>query len=104
MFIDIVEIWFRIANGQILSVFDKSYLPTMSVFSFPDDNCSKYQSIFTKRSGIVHGQISSIFEESTQYPQHDSDGVLSFHVFIGDSDYFTPIRINPFIPEFLEYR
>ena len=25
--IDIKEIWFWIANGQILSIFDKSYLP-----------------------------------------------------------------------------
>ena len=29
MFIDNVEIWFGIANGQILSIFD-SYLPTTS--------------------------------------------------------------------------
>ena len=27
MCIDIVEIWFVIANGQISSIFDKSYLP-----------------------------------------------------------------------------
>ena len=27
MCIDIVEIWFRIADGQILSIFDKSCLP-----------------------------------------------------------------------------
>ena len=49
--IDIVEIWFGIANGQISSFFD-SYLPItaryMSVFSFPGDNLSKYQCIFTK--------------------------------------------------------
>ena len=38
MCIDIVEIWFGIANGQISSNFD-SYLPeTRPYFHFPDDN------------------------------------------------------------------
>ena len=40
--IDIVEIWFRIVNGQISSIFDRP------IFSFPDDNFSKYQLIFTR--------------------------------------------------------
>ena len=39
--IDIEEIWFGIVNGQILSVFG-SYLPTTSIFSFSDENFSKY--------------------------------------------------------------
>ena len=34
--IDIVEIWFGIANGQILSVL-WSYLPKTPIFSFLDD-------------------------------------------------------------------
>ena len=37
MCIDIVEIWFGVANGQILLIFN-SYLPATSDFSFPDDN------------------------------------------------------------------
>ena len=35
MYIDIVEIWFGIANGPISSIFDKSYLPaTHPYFNF----------------------------------------------------------------------
>ena len=37
--IGIVEVWFGIANGQISSNFDGSYLPeTRPYFRFPDDN------------------------------------------------------------------
>ena len=46
MCIDIVEIWFGIADGQISSILDRVTCP--SDFSFPDDNLSKYQWIFTK--------------------------------------------------------
>ena len=59
--IDIVEFWFGVANGHILSVFDRVI-----------DNFSKYQQIFTKLGlcidivkfwfGIANGQISSIFD------------------------------------------
>ena len=36
--IDIVEIWFGIANGQISSNFyGVIYLPEKPIFSFPDD-------------------------------------------------------------------
>ena len=51
MCIDIVEILFGIADGQISSIFDRfSCLsaPDTSVCSFQDDNFSKYQWIFTK--------------------------------------------------------
>ena len=43
--VDIVEISFRIVNGQILSIFDKVDMSAQdrSIFSFPDDNFSKYQ-------------------------------------------------------------
>ena len=46
MCIGIVEVWFRIANGQILSIFDYQFLielsaHNMSVFSLPDDHLSK---------------------------------------------------------------
>ena len=38
MFIDIVEIWFWIVNGQISSIFDSYLLMTCPLFSFQDDN------------------------------------------------------------------
>ena len=63
MCINIVEICFLIANGQILSVFDSD----TSVFSFHDSNLSKSQWIFMKLGicidiveiyiGITNGQI-----------------------------------------------
>ena len=46
--IDIVEIWFGIANGQISSIFKELSAPDMPIFSFPDDNLSKKQGILTK--------------------------------------------------------
>ena len=57
MCIDIVEILFGIANGQISSNFDgviclrhvqELSAPDTSIFSFPDDNLSKHQWIVTK--------------------------------------------------------
>ena len=72
MCIDIVEIWFGIANGQISSIFDRVICLRHPIFSFPDDNLSKHQWIFTKLGmcidiveiwfGIANGQISSIFD------------------------------------------
>ena len=67
MCIDIAKIWFGIANGQTeLSACDTS------ASSFPDDNLSKCQGIFTKFGmcidiveiwfGIANRQISSIFD------------------------------------------
>ena len=41
MCIDIVEIWFVIANGQISSIFDGVICPRTPIFSFPDYNLSK---------------------------------------------------------------
>ena len=41
MCIDIMEIWFGIANGQILSIFDELSARDMPIFSFPDYNLSK---------------------------------------------------------------
>ena len=70
MCIDIVEIWFGIANGQIVVIFELS-ASHMSIFLFPDDNFGKYQLIFTKPClcidileiwlGIANGQIVSVF-------------------------------------------
>ena len=48
MCIVIVEIWFGIAYGQILSIYDGNLCLQMSIFSFSDDNFSKCQWIFTK--------------------------------------------------------
>ena len=42
MCIDIVDIWFGIANGQISSNFTELSPRDMPIFSFPDDNLSKY--------------------------------------------------------------
>ena len=41
MCIDIVEIWFGIANGQISSNFLQLSAQDTPIFSFPDDNLSK---------------------------------------------------------------
>ena len=32
VYIDIMEIWFGIVNGQISSIFDKSFLPAMRLY------------------------------------------------------------------------
>ena len=72
MCIDIVDKWFGIADEQILSILTELSACDTSVFSFLDDNFSKYQWIFTKLgmcsdiveicSRIANGQISSIFD------------------------------------------
>ena len=76
LYIDIVEIWFGIANGQISSIFDRlstrDRFTVTSIFLFLNDNLSKYQWIFTKLGmcidiveiwfGIANGQILSIFD------------------------------------------
>ena len=48
MFIDIVEIWFGIAYGQILSNFDRVICRDTSIFLFPDNYLSKCQGILTR--------------------------------------------------------
>ena len=76
--IDNVAIWFGIINGQTSSIFDRVICPryvsflfffVCFFFSFPDDNFSKFQWIFTKLvMGIdiveicfANGLISFIF-------------------------------------------
>ena len=61
------------------------------IFSFPDDNLSKFQGIVPKFGtcidikdlwfGIADGQTSSIFDR-VNCLQYDNGGVLSFYVFI----------------------
>ena len=41
--IDIVAIWFRIANGQISSILTEVSASNTSIFSFSDDKLSKYE-------------------------------------------------------------
>ena len=48
IWIDIVEIWFGIADGKFNQFLTGLFARTMSIISFPDDNFSKYQWIFTK--------------------------------------------------------
>ena len=72
MCIDIVEIWFGTANGQISSNFEADICRNTHIFSFPDNNLSKCQGILTKLCTcidikevcfwIANGQISSMFD------------------------------------------
>ena len=67
----------------------------MSIFSFPDNNLSKYQGILTKLGtcidineiwfGIANAQIPSIFDRVI-CPQHDNGRVLSFYVLLNCTD------------------
>ena len=90
MFITIVEIWFWIANGQIVSNFDRVIIICLpsSVFLFLDNNLSTWQWIFTKLS-ILCIDIVEIWFEIANWQiltamclAHASGGILSFHVFI----------------------
>ena len=75
MCIEIVEIRFGIANGQISSRFDEVICPRHNHIFVPDDNLSECQGILTKLGtctdikeiwfGIDNGQISSILTELT---------------------------------------
>ena len=66
-----VSCWSSVSPSVCPSVC-QSYVPLSVHFSFPDDNLSKYQWIFTKLGvcidiveiwfGIANGQISSIFD------------------------------------------
>ena len=72
MCIDIVEIWFGIADGQIFVKFLRLSARDTPIFSFPDDILSKHQWIFIKLGmcidiveiwfGIGNGQILSNFD------------------------------------------
>ena len=79
-----MEIWFEIANGQILSNIELSARNTPT-FSFPDNNLSKCQGILTKLGtcinikeiwfGIANGQILLMFDRVTCL-RHNNGGVL----------------------------
>ena len=85
MCIDIVELWFGIANGQIFrQIFTELSAWETPIFSFPDDNLSKHQQVFIKLDmyidilkvwfGIVNKQNSSNFDRVI-CPRH-------IHIFI----------------------
>ena len=77
--------------GKYHQILTKLSAGDKPIFSFLDDNLSKYQGILTKLGiyidmkeiwfGIANGQISSIFDRVI-CPQHDNGGVLYFNVFI----------------------
>ena len=87
MCINIVEIWFGIANGQILSNFD-GVICQRHAHSLKLSKCRR---ILTKLGtcidikevlfGIANGQILSIFDRVI-CRQHNNGGILSFYIFI----------------------
>ena len=73
MCIDIVEIWFGIANGQISSNFDKSYLPA-TYFCFRTINL-----IVRSGLGLLQANFSIFYR--VVCPWQDNDGLLSYYIF-----------------------
>ena len=73
--------------GKFCQILKEFSVRDMPIFSFPDDNLSKRQWIFTKLGtctyidmkeiwfGIANGQISPMFDRVI-YPQHNNGGVL----------------------------
>ena len=90
MCIDMVEIWFGIANWQISSDFGGLSVLDTPIFSFPDDNISKFQGILTslvyalilRRSGL--GLLLVKFRQflTVICPKHDNGRVLSFYALL----------------------
>ena len=84
--IDIVEIWFGIVNGQILSVFDRVICPPCVCILFPDNNLSKCRWNSTKLSlcidmenlfGIAYGQYCQFL---TELSAHNMIIVRYYHI------------------------
>ena len=73
--------------GKFRQILSELSAPDTPIFSFPDNNLSKHQWIFTKLGtcidiveiwfGIANGQIFSVFDWVI-CPQYDNGGVLSF--------------------------
>ena len=67
-----MEIWYGIANGKILSNFNRVIYPRHTPIFISDDNLSKCQGVLTKLGtcfdmkvilfGIANGQILSVFD------------------------------------------
>ena len=69
MYIDIVENWFEIANGQISSKFYGVVCPRhIHIFVFPDDNMSKYQGILTKLGTYIDMKEFSLGLLMSKFP------------------------------------
>ena len=76
--------------GLLMGKF-RQILTRHAIFSFLDNNLSKYQGVLAKLGtcidikevcfGIANGQILSIFDRVI-CPQHSNGRVLSFYVFI----------------------
>ena len=75
IFIDIVNIWFRIANGQISSKLLKVICQKHPYFCFADNNLSSCIDVKGVWFGIAYWQISSMFDRVI-CPRHDNGGVL----------------------------
>ena len=54
MDIDVVEIWFEIANGQISTNFEELFARDTPKFSFPNDNSSKCQRRIFNQTWCMH--------------------------------------------------
>ena len=80
--IDIVEIWFGIANVQILSNFDKVICLRHAHILFPDDNLSKCQRLLTKLGTCIGIKEVCSGLLGVICWQHDNGGVFLFYVFI----------------------
>ena len=95
--IDIAEIWFGVADGQILSIFDRFICRQHDHIFMSGQNFSKYQWLFTKLGlcidiveiwfGVADGQILSIFDRFI-CQQHDIFSCLDR----------TLVNINTFSP------
>ena len=93
MCIDIVEIWFGIANGQILSLFDSYYAVTHPYLCFqmitlnikvngfsPNLVCTLM--LWRPGLGLLMGNFYQFLTELSAHHMIISAGLLSFHVFI----------------------
>ena len=73
---DVVDIWFGIANGQILSIFDRGICPPHVVVLFPDNNFNKYMYYIV----IVFHQTSFSFFFMFYLKCFVSDGTFTLYM------------------------
>ena len=75
MCIDIVEIWFGIANGQNRQILTALSARDTPIFLFPDNNFSKHQWIFAKL-GLCIDIVKIWFEISNRQISSNFDRVI----------------------------
>ena len=90
--IDIVEIWFRIANRQISLIFDRVYQPathpyfyfwTITWETINGFSHNLIRTLILRRSGLGWLLMGKFCQFLTVIRlQHGSDSVLPFHIFI----------------------